>query len=100
MSACPRCQSPHTVAGQLLGERGRALGFKPVSVRFWTFKPTMVALSAPPLLGPNATSCTACGLVWSEVDPTQLRDVLRAAGTEATRAHFGPALEEGTGAAG
>lgn len=91
---CPRCASPHVVAGTIMGDRWRASAFKPAGVRFWTFTGTVLALLAPAFLEPNGKACVACGLVWTEVDARALRTVLREAGTDETRARFGAALDE------
>ena len=90
-ATCPACGAPETVRGQL--SEGRPGTFTPDDLRFWTLTLTMLPLldrydvGAPPL-GGTARACTACGLVWTHVDPARLRDVLAKAGTDEARARL------------
>lgn len=88
---CPACGASGVARGRLCA--GRRGIFTPEGLRFWTLAVPMLPLldrsdpAAPPSKG-KAHACTACGLVWTHVDPKRLRTVLREAGTEATRARF------------
>jgi hypothetical protein len=76
---CPACGAAETTAGRFFGRV--PMGFLPAGLRFWTFKARPVAFardSAP-------RACTACGLVWLQVEPAALRRVISEAGTDATR---------------
>ncbi|MFL5575685.1 MAG: hypothetical protein ACJ79S_06955 [Gemmatimonadaceae bacterium] len=88
---CPACGASDVTRGRL-GE-GRPGTFTPDGLRFWTLTVGMLPLldrsdpGAAPMSGAGH-ACTACGLVWTHVDPERLRTVLREAGTAATRARF------------
>ena len=95
-AVCPRCASAQVARGAFRGERGRAYAFRPVGLRFWTFRPTAVALLPRGLWEPNAMGCLGCGLVWSEVDAAKLRTIIERAGTEETLTRHADALAPGT----
>jgi hypothetical protein len=84
---CPACGATNATGGRL--NDGRPATFTPAGLRFWTLTVVMVPLvdrstpGAPPLSA-TAHACTACGLVWTHVDPERLRTVLRDAGTAET----------------
>ena len=89
---CPECGASDVARGQL--GQGRPGTFTPEGLRFWTLTVGMLPLhdrSDPgsPTLSGTAHACTACGLVWTHVDPERLRTVLREAGTESTRRRLG-----------
>lgn len=90
-ASCPACGAPGSVRGRL--SEGRPGTFTPDELRFWTLTVTMLPLldrhdpGAPPLSG-AARACTACGLVWTHVDPARLREVLEKAGTDEARARL------------
>ena len=90
---CPECGASDVARGRL--NDGRPGTFTPEGLRFWTLTVGMLPLhdrsdpGSPPLSA-AAHACTACGLVWSHVDPERLRTVLRDAGTDDTRAMHGP----------
>lgn len=89
---CPGCGASDVARGRL--NDGRPGTFSPEGLRFWTLTLGMLPLqdrSDPGSPTPTtiAHACTACGLVWSHVDPERLRTVLRDAGTEDTRAKHG-----------
>jgi hypothetical protein len=68
--------------------------FTPEGLRFWTLTAGMLPLlerGDPGSAAANGTvhACTACGLVWSHVDPERLRTVLRDAGNDDTRTKHG-----------
>ena len=96
---CPACGAGNATRGRLTA--GRPGTFTPDGLRFWTLTVGMLPLidrsdpgAAP--MSATAHACTACGLVWTHVDPERLRTVLLTAGTEATRARF-PATDRGAG---
>ena len=89
---CPRCANSQVARGAFRGERGSAYAFRPVGLRFWTFRPKAVPLLPRGLWEPNAMGCLACGLVWSEVDAVQLRTVIERAGTDETLTRHAEAL--------
>lgn len=74
--------------------QGRPGTFSPEGLRFWTLTVGMLPLhdrsdpGSPASTG-TAHACTACGLVWTYVDPERLRAVLREAGTDETRTRHG-----------
>ncbi len=84
LTSCPRCGSENITAGQLIG-RGAPVGFFPAGLRFWSLKAGGLQLPVAGLEGSHAQACTACGLVWSEIDATRLTTMLREAGTDDTR---------------
>jgi hypothetical protein len=79
---CPACKSADVTAGKFFGRA--PFGFLPAGLRFWTFKarPVPFPTDAP------LRACTACGLVWLEVDAGVLRQILRDAGTDETARRF------------
>ena len=85
---CPECGSTYVARGRL--GHGRPGTFTPDGLRFWTLTASTLPLrdridpGSAALTG-TAHACTACGLVWSHVDPERLRFVLRKAGTKSTR---------------
>jgi hypothetical protein len=83
--ACARCGGSHVIRGICPdGRRQPCYGFLPNDVKpgFWDWNPLTVRQVESGL-----TACLACGLVWFEVDPVVLRDLIAAKGTaEAKRA--------------
>jgi uncharacterized Zn finger protein len=79
---CPQCGTSEVVRGLL--SDGRPGSFTPAGLRFWSLTVGTLAVydrsdpEAPPSNG-IAHACTACGLVWTHVDPERLRAVLRGA---------------------
>jgi hypothetical protein len=89
---CPECGAPDVARGRL--NHGRPGTFTPEGLRFWTLTVGMLPLHdrndpGSPEMSGTAHACTACGLVWTHVDPERLRTVLRDAGTEAMRKKHG-----------
>jgi predicted RNA-binding Zn-ribbon protein involved in translation (DUF1610 family) len=89
---CPECGSTDVARGRL--SHGRPGTFTLDGLRFWTL--TAATLPLHDRIDPGSTAltgtahaCTACGLVWSHVDPERLRFVLRNAGTRNTRKKHG-----------
>ena len=88
---CPACAASDVARGRL--SEGLHGTFRPDGLRFWTTTAPTLPLfdrSDPgaPSMSPVAHACTACGLVWTYVDPERLRTVLREAGSDATRGRF------------
>jgi hypothetical protein len=63
--------------------------FRPAGLRFWTRHVPFLPLQAAGLGREQAFGCVACGLVWTEVAPAALQQLLTEAGTDATRQRFG-----------
>src|SRR5688500_18819149 len=85
---CPQCGASEVARGRLSG--GRRGTFGPEGLRFWTLTVGILPLDersdpGSPPSSAIAHACTACGLVWTYVDPDRLRTVLREAGTDDTR---------------
>ena len=89
---CPRCSSDRVVAGDLHGGnvtvhfdlRGLRLS------RALTGSLPLVAREDPTVApAPNAHACCDCGLVWSELDATELRFRLREGGSDEIKARLG-----------
>jgi hypothetical protein len=66
-----------------------AVSFRPAGLRFWIRQVPFLALRAPGLDREQAFGCVACGLVWTEVAPAALQQLLTKAGTDETRRRFG-----------
>jgi hypothetical protein len=79
---CPACGARATTAGRFFGRV--PFGFLPAGLRFWTLRTRPVPIPTAP--APRA--CTACGLLWVRVEAATLREILRMAGTDATRQRF------------
>src|SRR5262245_61454664 len=83
---CPRCSSDRVIAGHASGANGPA-GFCFGELRLsHSLKGSLPigrsdAAAAAAAGTPNAHACCDCGLVWSEVDATELRFRLREGGT-------------------
>lgn len=80
--ACPRCGNHSVTRGYFIQ---RATCFTPEGLRFFTLQPPYVPFIAKNLKQGQAFGCLACGLVWNEIDPVALRQILAQAGTEATQ---------------
>lgn len=85
-TSCPKCRSETITPGQLVG--GGPVGFFPAGLRFWSLKTGGLALPVAGIEGSHAQACTACGLVWSQIDAPRLLEMLREAGTDETRARL------------
>ena len=88
LERCLRCSSDRVVAGHLLG------GNIHVGFHFGGLRLTKALSGSLSLGGPDRTAeapvasaraCCDCGLVWSDLDATELRFRLREGGTDETR---------------
>src|SRR3954463_12813475 len=81
--ACLRCGSEWVTPGGI----GRDTPtFHPVGIKLLTLANRSVALKPDRGSGRGAGfACLWCGLVWGEVNPRHLRQVIRRAGTDETR---------------
>jgi Zn-finger nucleic acid-binding protein len=82
---CPRCAAHKIVDGDIYGE-DRATKFWPNGLRHLQFTGRLVPLRGK--FGSSVHACTACGLLWSEVDAGELLHLMRNTGTAATRREF------------
>lgn len=82
LDQCPACKATDITRGRFFGRP--PMGFEPAGLRFWTLK----ARPLPFTGGGKPRACTACGLVWVQVEPERLRRMLREAGTDETRRRF------------
>lgn len=93
-TSCPRCGSGTVTPGRLIGG-GAPVAFFPGGLRFWSLKTGGLELPVAGIEGSHAQACTACGLVWSQIDAPRLLTMLREAGTDQTRARFGGSPSDG-----
>ena len=79
---CPRCGKALVVRGTIYRQRGfRPAGLKLFTLSFQLF--SEVALSS------EASACTACGLVWCELNAAKLRKKLRDLGNDEIKEQLG-----------
>ena len=74
--ACPVCASFEVVRGTagFSGDDGWVTSFTPKGL-----KPFTIRRSVNFIDGQTLRACSACGHVWSSVDPSELRELLRRA---------------------
>ncbi len=78
---CPRCGSAHVVHGSV----ARHGGFRPEELRWFS-----LSFQLPEVPVPSASAaCTACGLVWGELDADALRQKLHDLGNEEVKRRLG-----------
>ncbi len=81
---CPRCGQALVVHGSF-STRVVRFGFRPEELRLFS-----LSLQFPEVPVPGAaTACASCGLVWSELDATTLRQKLHYLGNEDVRRRLG-----------
>jgi hypothetical protein len=86
--SCPRCGNGALVPGKCMGwHLGVATRFEPGGLRF--FQPWRLRRHGVPLRD-GFTTCPACGLVWSALEPDDLRALIEEYGTDETRARMPP----------
>ena len=67
---CPRCKDDRTVTGWLY-PRDMVSAFVPSKLRWWSFR-----LRAGVQVTLPYNACPQCGLVWSTLQPEELRSML------------------------
>ena len=80
---CPRCGKEFVIHGSFQ-TRGR-FGFRPEELRLFSLSLQFPEVS--PTTKPAA--CAACGLIWAQLDPLQLRQKLDDLGNEDVRRRLG-----------
>src|SRR5262245_12794408 len=78
-STCIRCGGRHLVQGICGGGKNIGYGFQPHGLRYglWDWNALVVGQVEDDL-----TACLSCGLVWFEVTPGKLRELIEKRGTE------------------
>ena len=86
MDKCPECGRPEIVDGHVSSEE---LRFLPKGLRWFSFY-------QPPVLkrGQLLSACLSCGLVWSHLNPTELRAVVDAKGSAKLKASLAKAATD------
>jgi hypothetical protein len=80
MNSCPRCKSAKLMEGVVPGAEGQPIdGFQPKETRLLQklFMMPRVRL----LDSSQFRACADCGLVWSSVDPSELKDFVQKHGS-------------------
>jgi hypothetical protein len=80
---CPRCEDHRIVHGVIY--HGFHQGFRPDDIKWLavSFQKSDVKVSN------GYTACTACGLLWGEIDPDKLKQKLRDLGNDEIKKHLG-----------
>jgi hypothetical protein len=84
---CVRCGGHRLVKGICGGGKSVGSGFQPDGVRqgLWDWNALVVGQ-----IEPGHTACLSCGLVWFEVRPTELRELIEEKGTEEAQRVLSP----------
>jgi hypothetical protein len=88
---CPTCASPNYVEGRLAlsgTDDGWVTSFFPKGIKFLSFRKSVNLAN-----GQLFFACLACGHIWSQVVPTELRELLLKNGDASTIAKVQAAAE-------
>ena len=82
---CPRCGKELVIHGSFTTKTHLRFGFRPEELRLFSlsFQFPEVSITTAPV------ACAACGLIWANLDPLQLRQKLDDLGNEDVRHRLG-----------
>ncbi len=84
---CPKCDAKSVVAGRFSEMRGwRHQWFEPTGMRFFNFRLWVRGLSCPEPF----RACLTCGLVWTHLQPEDLRTFIDKYGDTETKLKLSP----------
>ena len=83
---CPKCDAKAVVAGRFEMQRARGRWFEPTGMRFFDFRLWGWGVSCPEPF----RACLTCGLVWTHLQPEDLRTFIDKHGNAETKLKLSP----------
>jgi hypothetical protein len=84
MEKCPRCNGSEIAAGEAFPSEGHMRAFYPSGMKWWKLLSSVSAKFKD-----AHYACLKCGLVWNEIDPAELVEVLNKGAKDETKKKLG-----------